>query len=263
VSTKIVYDGGVYIFDENTITSCDILDSIDLVGGDMPIGVLNFSLLTEDTLYFQKGKKVRVFLNDIPIDTFYMDEAENVSLYRWNVRCVNIVDKLQNTMFDGDVYKGEYKAPDFDELSYITAGELLQEIEDISGVTIHCDPALKDKDIIGWIPYCTCRQAIIQIAFSICGVIKVLNSEIFISLLSTNVPSYFDVNRCMQGVAVKKLPVVSQVDLTSRTYIPQTNSIDPKRISIDPNQVQNIVTVEELPGWDTVDVLRPISIILE
>jgi len=261
MATVIVYDGGAYTFDEETLESCNTLDSIDLVGGDLPIGVLEFNLLTEETLSFVRGKEVELYLNDALVDTFFLDEAENVSLYRWRVRCVNVVDKLQNTMFDGDIYSGQTNTWVTIPTTYVH--QIIQKLQAVSGVPLHCDSDFSSRKIHGWIPHTTCRQALVQVAFAVCGIIKVRNGEIFITKLSSETLPHFNVNRCMQGVTVKKLPVVKTVNVTSRTYVAEYLSGE-RKVTPDKNGVGSLPVIETGKGYEIVHNINPRdNIILE
>jgi hypothetical protein len=136
--------------------------------------------------------------------------------------------------FDGDIYNN------------VSANTILQQIAVAAGVDIECELSLRTKLLRGYLPIGSCRQAIVQVAFAIGGIIEITyDGAVHIRKIGTQVVSHFGADRCKQGVKVRKSNTsTNEVRLSSWQYILQPHGSQPI--------VQNGVNVVETTGWDQV-----------
>jgi hypothetical protein len=108
------------------------------------------------------------------IGQYYLDEWENVSdtLIR-----LNLMDEMG--ILDSLTYKGGIW------LTPTTLGDLLQEM--FSGIDseYELDPNLEDEEVSGWIPICSYREALQQIAFAVGAYVLCARQDGFIKIGTT------------------------------------------------------------------------------
>jgi len=239
---KLVF-GRIYNFTSEDIVSHNTLQTHDLTGSDLSIGSLDFSLLLpySNSIPFNRRRNIRSYFKDILQGTFYADDVDRESLYKWKLRCVDIFDVLNSTPYAGDIYYGN------------AAKYIIADIADTCGATIDTDVTLGNRIVTGWLQISSCRRALVQVVFAIGGVITADETGVIhITERKDQVTSHFDGNRCMMGVPVKTDKLATrEVRLFTYTYETQLHESSP--VYLD----NNILKVNT--GWDVVGTLPGIQ----
>jgi hypothetical protein len=184
---------------------------------------------------FSRRRAIFSYLDDELIGGFYVETFDKKSLNRWVVRCLNVVDLLSEVEFIGDVY----------EEALVSA--IVSQLSASSGVSILLDDALVNERVSGWLGIVSVREALVQIAFAIGGIIKVNSlNEIAIVQPSVDIKYHFDENRCKAGVSLKlDRPTLKEVILRVVEYIKPFTSDRPQRL----DGVGNVIHDQ---GWEQV-----------
>ena len=112
-------------------------------------------------------------------------------------------------------------------LSYIfeRAVEILADIFTVAKVLYSIDDIFADAVVTGYIPYTTCRDALMHVAFAIQAVVDTSNSEVVkVFALDEDVKQTVPLNRIMQGQNFADEETVTGIDVTVHTYIPLPES---------------------------------------
>ena len=169
-TTTIIQFGSV-TFSKDTIKSAVLLEEHDPISATLPIGTLTLTLYSDDTgfvlinpvgdyLMFQSGQPLVVYetigSSSVLIGQFYVDVWENVSQSLNKLVCVDLLGILDKLEYNGGMW-----------LNAVSLDVLLSTVLDGAGMAYELDPELDGKQVKGWIPICTYREALQQIAFAV------------------------------------------------------------------------------------------------
>lgn len=165
---KIVF--GDVVLDRDIIQSASVTEEFSPLSITVPIGRLDVQLYSEDkdlAIVNPSGKfeplvhrhPVAVYEiidgRQIYIGQYYLEDWENLSN---NTISLSFMDEIG--LLDSLVYKGGIW------LTPITVGNLLKDVFSGIDTQYECDPDLAEEELSGWIPICSYREAIQQIAFA-------------------------------------------------------------------------------------------------
>lgn len=166
----IIY-GFEKVFDDSEIESADSDHSINILSSELPVDTLDFSIIDKSSNFnvvnpqgyykdMQENQKISVYehLEDktIFIGNFYLTGWSNPSVAKADFQAQDIVGVLDNYTFYGGLYKNTL------------AREIIEEIMQIVGINDYIiEEGCADINISGYIPICTCREALQQILFII------------------------------------------------------------------------------------------------
>ena len=157
--------------------------------------------------------------NSIFLGQFYLEEWENTSDTKISFKCTDILGVLDSIPYHG----GLWASPG------VSAETLIQEMMEAIFVPYELDPALNDVAVIGWLPACTYRQALQQIAFAIGATVDCSRSwavRIYQTKIAENESASATITKAMKGaeqsLALKSL--VTAVEVTAHDYIESTDS---------------------------------------
>ena len=89
------------------------------------------------------------------------------------------------------------------------------------------DEVFADDVVTGYIPFTTCRDALMQVAFSIQAVVDTSNSDVVkVFALEDDVKQTVPLNRIMQGQNFADEETVTGVEVTVHSYKPITETVD-------------------------------------
>lgn len=157
-----IYFGKDVIFDH--LYSLNLMEQISLTGEDLPMNALDVSIESEDALLLQESQMFRAYNNGDPLGEFYIDTCTQDTQSKYTVGLDDAVSLLDSTYFLGGIYHADYDT---------FAKTVVQQIAEQCGVRIELDGSYDTCTLLGWIPYDTCRKALLLIAFAIGAVIHV------------------------------------------------------------------------------------------
>lgn len=225
--TSIQYGSNV-MFAGDGLVSAKIQEEIDLTCSEISINTLDFSVHSEDSDFsllnpkgafamLQQRQKLQVVENvdgqSIPMGTFYLDTWKNGSEKGVDMTAIDIVGVIDKTDFMGGVYENA------------AAETVVSEIMDSAGADYLLDESLKDVPLSGYIPICTHRQALQQVAFALGAIVDCSRTEYIRIYPPPDRPSsYVSKSRKFMGSTVEQLSLVTGVDVTAHKYL-QSNTL--------------------------------------
>jgi len=173
---KIMY-GNAILFEGDDIVSCNILEQFNMISDELSINTLDFVVYANDDRFnilnpqgiystLQQGQQLKVYQekNNIltPMGVFYIDKWENDSSNKMRLTASDIMGLLDSVTYDGRVRDSGKVAN--------TVLSIFQQagVSDLYTITT----PLMQKSFVGYIPRCTCREALQQVLFSSGGVAK-------------------------------------------------------------------------------------------
>lgn len=151
------------------IKSAEVVEEINPLSVELPIDTLELHLFSSDATFsiisptgdyaqLQNKQPLDVYeitgSDTVYIGQFYLDAWENPSDKEIIFKCIDMIGILDTVPYMGGIW-----------LSPVTVGGLLTTMFEAIGTPHILDPELESVDVTGWLPVCTYREAIQQIAF--------------------------------------------------------------------------------------------------
>jgi hypothetical protein len=167
-SARVVF--GAVTFDDTDIKSAKVVEEFNPISDTLPINTFelvlysanaDFSILNPSGIYATlKNKQPLVVyeicgINTVLIGQYFLDTWENISATQIRFTCSDLLGMLDTVIYDGGIW-----------LSAISIGDLVKSILNSIDIDCEIDPDLYDTPVKGWIPICSYREALQQIAFA-------------------------------------------------------------------------------------------------
>lgn len=216
--TEIKY-GAVKIFDDDSVISAQILEEIDPTGAELSINTLEFTAYTTDFALLdpngvyaalQQRQAIATKVDGENFGTFFLDEPESEDDDTTTFKCVDFVGVIDTTDFMGGIYSNK------------PVNELVAEImtsAEVDTGEYSLDTTLATKTVSGYIPICTHREALQQVAFAIGAIVDCSRGKaIKIYPQSTTETGTITHDEKFDGHKVKMTTLVTGVEVTTHRY---------------------------------------------
>lgn len=225
--TGIEY-GELLYFEGTDIRECSVLEQISMIGTEAPIDTLrlllhstdaDFSMLNPAGNYtaLQKRQPLTVYEvidgAQITIGQFYLDVWKNKSDTEIEFEASDLLSILETMYYAGGMYSG------------VTVQAFVDTL--LTGINIpyDLDYDLTSVALTGWIPYCTYREALQQIAFAAGGFLTCSRSNV-LRIVKTKIASQAttwdtEITTSEKGnpQSLELMALVTGVDLTAHSFI--------------------------------------------
>jgi hypothetical protein len=231
---KIIDFGELMYFTNADIMSANIVEEINPLSVELPINTLELKLFSSDPTfsivnptgdyydlqYKQPLDVYEIMGNEtVYIGQFYLNTWENPSSTEILFKCVNKIGILDTVPCMGGIW-----------LTPINIGDLIDNLMTNIGVPYELDTNLNDVEIKGWLPVCSYRQALQQIAFaagayitcSRSNVVRIVQME-----LASELSNYdYTILKAEKGVSQSLIlkTLITGVEVTAHDYV--LNSIE-------------------------------------
>ena len=204
-------------FSGGQLLNAKMIQEVDPMSTQISINTFDFTLnKREDVEYsFQRKQPMSVYFNGNLLATHFVRTAKRKSKYGYNIETEDYIGLLDSIYFYGGIYSNK-NALEIIEDIFITA-KIPYEIQgDFDVITVS-----------GYIPYSTCRNALMQVAFAIGAVVDTSNSnKVIIKRLSEEVRQTIPLLRIMQGQNFERGTNVSAVEVSAHNYRPITDTLE-------------------------------------
>lgn len=230
---KEINFGTLLYFTQPDIKSAFVIEEINPLSIELPIGTLELDLFSSDAAFniVDPTGDFTVLQNKQPLDVyemvgvqktyigqFYLHTWENRSDTEINFKCVDVLGVLDEIPYMGGIW-----------IAGTTVGVLLDAMMGAINMPYELDPALTSTVVKGWIPVCKYREAIQQIAFMAGAVVtcaRVGILQINECVLAQDVSDFsFSITKAQKGadqsLILKNL--VTGVEITAHNYVANTN----------------------------------------
>lgn len=211
--------GAVKIFDEDSVIEATILEEIDPTGSELSINTLEFTAYTTDFALLdpngvyaalQQKQAIGTKINGENFGTFFLDEPESEDDDTTTFKCIDFVGVIDLTNFMGGIYSNK------------SVSSLVGEIMTSAGVLdseYQLDSTLANKTVSGYIPICTHREALQQVAFAVGAVVDCSRGKaIKIYPAPTEASGTLTHDEKFDGHKVKFTSLITGVEVTAHKY---------------------------------------------
>ncbi len=203
--------GLIVDFGGDELRSAKIIQEIDPISTSLPANPFDFTIDSRRGLEFsfQERQPIKVFFNNELLSTSFVRTAKRISKNMWSIKSEDYIWVMDTVSFKGGLYTDK------------NAVELLQEIFNTAKVPYDIDSVFDSSTVSGYIPYTSCREALMQVLFAIQAVADTSNSELVkVFSLPEKALQELPRERVMQGQNFQNETRVTAVEVVSHTYVP-------------------------------------------
>lgn len=196
-------------FGANELRSAKIIQEIDPISTSVPINPFDFTIDSKKNIEFsfQTRQPIEVIFNGEKRATAFVKSAKRKSKTMWDIHAEDHIGLMDSVYFKGGIYSDK------------NAVDLIDEIFSVAKVPYSVESGFGDVVVSGYIPYTTCREALMQVIFAIGAVADTSNSDkVNIFALSQDISQEIPKKRIMQGQSFEDETRVTAVELMSHAY---------------------------------------------
>ena len=158
--TEITW-GLIRVFKDDEIESVDCLVEIDGTSKEISVNTMEYSVRDKMgyDFEFQKKQKQTLYFDEAILGIFYLKDGKQLSNAVYSMETHDAIGILDGTKFMGGVY------------DQVKAKQILESIMQSEGIPHFIDTALENKLVNGYLPICSKRAALQQLAFAIGAVV--------------------------------------------------------------------------------------------
>lgn len=201
--------GLIVEFRADELKSAKVIQEIDPISTSILINPFDFTIDSKKNVdfSFQTKQPIEVIFKGERKATTFVKSAKRKSKTIWEIQSEDYIGLMDSVYFKGGIYRGK------------KAFELLEEIFSSAKVPYEIKDGVRDIELTGYIPYTTCRNALMQVAFAIGAVVDTSNSsKVDVFMLSDEVSQEISKQGIMQGQKFEDETRVTAVELVSHAY---------------------------------------------
>ena len=210
----IDYGYGTFFYGDE-LRNVKVTQELDPISTQISINVVDFTLDSHSDMEysFQQMQPLSIFFNGELKATTFVKKSTRKAKRLWNIQSEDYIGLMDSIPYYGGIYTNK------------NAVELLTDIFTVAKVPYSVDDVFADATVTGYIPFTTCRDALMQVAFAIQAVIDTSNSDVVkVFALEEDVKQTVPLNRIMQGQNFADDETVTGVDITVHSYTPLPES---------------------------------------
>ena len=207
----IDYGYGTFFYGDE-LRGVKLIQEIDPISTQISINTADFTLDSKSDMEysFQAKQPLSVYFNGELKATTFVNKSTRKAKRLWSIQSEDYIGLLDSIPYYGGIYTNK------------NAVELLTDIFTVAKVPFSIDDVFANETVTGYIPFTTCRDALMQVAFAIQAVIDTSNSEVVkVFALEEDVKQTVPLNRIMQGQNFADEETVTSVEITVHSYEPK------------------------------------------
>ena len=204
----IDYGHGTFFYG-NELRGVKLIQEIDPISTQISINTADFTLDSKGEIEysFQAKQPLSIYFNGELKATTFVKKATRKAKKIWQIQSEDYIGLMDSTPYYGGVYTNK------------NAVELLMDIFTVAKVPHSVDDVFASAIVTGYIPYTTCRDALMQVAFAIQAVVDTSNSDVVkVFALEDDVKQIIPLKRIMQGQNFDDEETVTGVEVASHSY---------------------------------------------
>lgn len=213
--TGIIY-GTMRIFGRDEVENFNLLQEIDPISESISINTVNFSLKSLESIdfIFQEKQPIYTYFDDVLAQTTFVKGYERNSAHGYDIESEDWVSILEDSPYNGGMFTEK------------SAKTLIGEILTPLNVPFTIDDSLLSSTVTGYIPICTCRDALNHIAFALGAVVDTsYSTDVQIKKLSDTIISELDDSTTFTGQTTKFKDKLTELRLTAYSYVANTETL--------------------------------------
>lgn len=200
--------GQGHTFQGDELKSVTFTQQVDNIAQELPINTLDFTIRSNGVFAFAEKQATKLYINNALIQNTYISSFTQKNRKEWEIKTQDYVSVLEDTQFKGGRYTDK------------KASALIAEILAVANVPYEITGVEDTETVTGWIPWCSCRQALQLVLFAVganadTSFTNILKIYKFTDTVKTEIP----LNRIRQGQKFKTSAVVTKVSLAAHEYI--------------------------------------------
>ena len=204
----IDYGYGTFFYGDE-LRNVKLIQEIDPISSEISINTADFTLdsKTDMDYSFQAKQPLSVYFNgELKATTFVKKSTRNAKRL-WSIQSEDYIGLMDSIPYYGGIYTNK------------NAVKLLTDIFTVAKVPYTIDDVFAKAVVTGYIPFTTCRDALMQVAFAIQAVVDTSNSEVVkVFALEDDIKQTIPLNRIMQGQNFADEETVTGVEVVAHTY---------------------------------------------
>ena len=210
--------GAVFYGDE--LRSTKLIQEINPISSEIIINTVDFTIDSKRNVEysFQSRQPLSVYFNGKLKSTVFVKSARRKSKKMWQVQAEDYIGLLDGVDFEGGIFVNK------------EATQIIHDIFEKAKIPYWIDDVFAGFVVTGYIPYTTCRTALMQVAFAIQAVVDTSDSDVVnIYALDDTVKQTINRNRIMQGHSFDDEDLVTAVEVTAHSYSKIEDTIEAYR----------------------------------
>ena len=209
------------VYTSEHISSNETLSEISQLSEELTNNSLDFSLkgVTSD-IRFQKQQELSVWFDGVQQGVFYIKTGARSSRIDYDVYAEDAISLLDETWYGYLLDNDGYHAWFNNDL-----GTVIYYILHDSGIPYYVEPSISSKNVEGYLPVCTRREALQQVAFAAGAIVDTFGSSTIriVPRDETKDPIVVSDDYIM-SLSVEDLDDVSKVVLTTHSFVLDYNN---------------------------------------
>lgn len=214
---RVIDYGYGTIFSGNELRNTRIIQEIDPISTQISINTADFTLDSKTNIEysFQQRQPLSIYFNGELKATTFVKSSRRKARFLWDIQSEDYIGLMDSVPYYGGMYTDA------------NAVDVLADIFAIAKVPYSIDDAFTDAKVTGYIPYTTCRDALMQVAFAIQAVVDTSNSDVVkVFALEDDIKQDIPLDRIRQGQNFADDETVTGVDVVAHNYKPIDETVD-------------------------------------
>ena len=206
----IDYGYGTFFYGDE-LRGVKLIQEIDPISTQISINTADITLDSHSDMEysFQQRQPLSIFFNGELKATTFVKESTRKAKRLWSIQSEDYIGLLDSIPYYGGIYADK------------NAVELLTDIFTVAKVPYNIDEIFANETVTGYIPFTTCRDALMQVAFAIQAVVDTSNSDVVkVFALEEDVKQTIPLNRIMQGQNFDESDKITKVIISMHSYTP-------------------------------------------
>ena len=204
------------IFTPSNLNSVSVIQELSPYSDEIPANAVDFNVSSKKQINysFSKMQKIRTYFNDTLLNVTFVSNAQKTSRYTWEVESEDYIAVLAKVNYMGGIYNNT------------PINTILNEIFTAAEVPYTLDESLTNIKITGYLPICTCQEALRQVCFAAKAVCNTAYADKPYIESLPDVSHTLDSKHTAFEPILTDIPTVSSVKLTAHSYKLSTNEAD-------------------------------------
>lgn len=215
--------GLIRVFKDDEIENINYLMELNQLSEEVSINTLDYTVRSKSdyAFEFQKKQKQTLYFDESILGIFYLTDGKQLGEKRYSVETQDAVGILDRNQFMGGVYDNVLVS---EILAHIMAGE---------GISYFLDDAYSEATVSGYLPVCSKRSALQQIAFALGALVDTsYDRQLYIYPQQTEVRGEFTARDIFLGLEVEHSDIVTGIRLYVHSYSKGTETTELYRGSL-------------------------------
>ena len=198
--------GQVVVFFQDEIVQVSLLNEVDPSLCQLSADTMQVEIRARKnrTLIPQKNQSIRLYRGEDQVAAHYITDSSREAQQFYTFRCQSAIGRLESD-FLGGIYAD------------MPVRQLLNQVLD--GFLYELDSVFEQETVTGYLPVCTCREALQQIAFALGAVVTTRGDGVIcLSSLSETVTGDFDGSDIFSGAKVSREAQTAAVQIFAHSY---------------------------------------------